>query len=153
MNGTMRGFECTLYNSSFGDLLAELARESYDFYVAHYMTTDVMEAWSSGPQSSSPRERVHISTEELKGISEDRVMELVLHVYPMGSRDSEINTYEDFQQSDCVCCVIFYDCRMLEIYVKDAILQEKISKHLLAMGGEEMAFITDENDGRVVFYP
>ena len=54
------------------------------------------------------------------------IEELILHLYSENSIESEIETYDDYINSDCEMVLLIYDCAYLEIYCKDELLRERL---------------------------
>lgn len=144
MMGNIRGIECSLYNGNVEDLLRFISNNPFEFYVKWCMKID--DKHMLLPKSSN---NFRISSHDLKKMAEEcSIWELVLHLYPVGSDNQIIETYEDFINSSCVCCLILYDCGLLDIYVKESDFRERLWNLLLSLGAEDMALITDESDGR-----
>ncbi len=76
------------------------------------------------------------------------IWELVLHIYPVGEEKESIKTYADFIGSNCCCCLIYYDCGYLDIYIKEAGLLQQIRACLAELNAEELQVLTDSNDDR-----
>ncbi len=97
-------------------------------------------------------ENIDITKQSLPKFENQELWELILHIYPKGSQRSIINTYGDFLTSNCICCVIYYDCGSLEIYIKSLSLFQQIWDKLTILKAEDMSVITDENDSRTVLH-
>ncbi len=79
--------------------------------------------------------------------------EIVLHVYPPQAEKSPINTYQDFLDSACICCIIYYDCNYLEIYAKDSNYLQCIESKLVDLGAENILLIDEKKIYRQVMFP
>lgn len=143
MIGNIRGIACSLYNGGVEDLLLFISNTPFEFYVRWCMKIE--DKQTILPKSSS---NFRIVPHDLRNLAKKSIWELVLHVYPVGSDNQTIETYEDFINSSCACCLIFYDCGLLDIYVKEANLRDQLYNLLLSLGAEDIALITDVSDGR-----
>ena len=147
METNIRGIECTLYNSAIKEVLLFLANISCDFYIPWCLQIDRKESLIPlGMQIG------HISAQGLKRVANCGIWELVLHMFQTGGLYEKIETYSDFRTSACMCCLIYYDCGLLDLYIKDPGLLEKIYNYLLFLGAEEIALITDSSDGRALLH-
>ena len=143
MTDNIRGIECALDNGRIEDLLLFLSTKPFDFYVRWCLKSD--DNHMVLPKSS---QNFYILPKDLKRLAKESVWELVLHLYPFGSDKYTIETYDDYVNSPCVCCVIFYDCGFLDIYSKESYLRDQIYSLLLSLQAEDIEFITDVSDGR-----
>lgn len=75
------------------------------------------------------------------------VLFLNLQVYLKDGEESNIETYDDFVNSDCELIVLFSDNKFIEIYVKSNDLKKKIIKNIDAKK-IKYKIKTKENDGR-----
>ena len=148
MDEEIKGIECSLYSGRIKKLLMYLADKSYDYYISWCMKID---DWhNSFPQSS---QNFHISTQGLKELAQSSLWELVLYIYPVGQEHKIIETYSDFENSSCICCLILYDCGLLDIYVKDANLLESIYNQLQSLQAEELRILTNRSNIRKILLP
>lgn len=147
MNHTVRGISCSLYNGTIGNLLQILSKEPFAFFIPWCSRID-------HPKMLLPKSsQIHrISSSDLAELSADCIWELVLQMFPFGVSCEAIETYDDFLRSPCICCLIYYDCGLLDVYVKDPAFLERIREHLMRLGAEDLMFITDANDGRTALH-
>ena len=143
MEKNIRGIECSLYNRKVEDLLLFLSNKPFDFYVQWCMKID--DNHMILPKSSH---NFRILPCDLKKLAKESIWELVLHVYPIGSNRKIIETYEDFMKSSCICCLIFYDCGLLDIYTKESSLRDQLYDLLLSLQAKDVELITDVSDCR-----
>ena len=143
MTERIRGIECSLYNGKIEDLLLFLSNKPYDFFVRWCMKVDDNHVLL--PKSSR---NFRISPHDLQKMAKESIWELVLHVYPVGSNSQTIETYDDFINSPCICCLIFYDCGLLDIYTKESSLRDQLYDLLLSLQAKDIELITDVSDGR-----
>lgn len=69
-------------------------------------------------------------------------------IYPANATKSDINTYEDFLNSDCEIIFLLYDVDYVEIYVKSEAHLLQFIKNADAIGCPSITIKTDLNDGR-----
>ncbi len=143
MNHTVRGISCSLYHGAIGNLLQILSKEPFAFFIPWCSRID-------HPKMLLPKSSpiYSISASDLAELSTDCIWELVLQMFPFGVSCEAIETYDDFLKSSCICCLIYYDCGLLDVYVKGPVFLERIRKHLIQLGAEDLEFLTDANDGR-----
>ena len=101
----------------------------------------------------SGKKDIDLGPQELRVLAKTSVWELVLHVYEPGANRSEINTYDDFMKSECICCLIYYDCGYLEIYSKDKEHLVEMWNKISQMDIDERSIITDADPIRKEMYP
>ncbi|MBR6801067.1 MAG: DUF2691 family protein [Eubacteriaceae bacterium] len=101
-----------------------------------------------------PEDTYHITVDGqyLRDVAQSTVWELVMYIYPEGITGSEIGTYEDFLESECNTCVIYYDCGYLEIYSKDEEHLFAMHKILSRLDTDELTFVTEENFDRTAMH-
>ena len=141
MKDNIRGIECSLYNGRIEDLLLFLANKPFDFYVRWCLKIDDKQMIL--PKSSC---NFRVLPEDLKKLAKKSIWELILHVYPVGSNMKLIETYDDYVSSSCSCYLIFYDCGLLDIYVKEVSMRNQLYDLLLSLQAKDIEFITDESD-------
>lgn len=147
MDDNIRGIECSLYNGRIKDLLKFLSCEPFEFYVQRIM--QINDKSMKLPQSLF---NFKISSQDLENIAKNSIWELVLHIYPLGANNQVINTYDDFIQSPCICCLIFYDCGLLDVYLKDIHFREKLYDILLSLEASDINLITDTSNSRTYLH-
>lgn len=76
---------------------------------------------------------------------------LKLEAYLEDTKNFDIHTYREFQNSDCKILILIYDCKNIEIYVKDGEVLQSIYESIEGKDCCEIEFITDDNDGRTLF--
>jgi len=75
-----------------------------------------------------------------------------LRRYLISSDIEEIDTYQDFFNSDCDFLVLFYDGGIFEIYSKLAEKERVLFEQALSNEVLNIGYITDENDERFVMH-
>lgn len=147
MLDTIRGIECTLFNEKIEELLIFLSHELGEFYIPWCLKID-----DSQMLLPTSIESCHISANNLIELAKSSIWELVLHIYPISSKYEMIETYDDFIKSACRCCLIFYDCGLMDIYIKGKKLFERIHNKLIALEAGDMRLITDVSDTRTILH-
>lgn len=142
----IRGIECSLYNGKVEDLLLFLSNKPFDFYVRWCLKLE----GNNGLLPTSSR-NFHILPYDLKKLAKESIWELILDIYPVGLNKQTIETYDDYINSPCVCCLILYDCGLMDIYVKESNLRNQLYNLLLSLQAKDIAFITDRSDCRTYF--
>lgn len=61
---------------------------------------------------------------------------------------SNIESYDDFTDSDCKLILLIYDCEYVEIYSKDDKVIGELLENARSNGYENIEYITDTNDRR-----
>ncbi|KAF1342305.1 hypothetical protein ABP1_3037 [Bacillus subtilis] len=61
---------------------------------------------------------------------------------------NQVNTYEEFADSDCELVLLIADNSYVSIYCKNKNIIEKLYFNALQNDFEDVQFITDENDTR-----
>lgn len=145
MNDSKRGISCTLNEGGIQELLLLLAQTSCTFFVPWCSKIDSPKQWLPGHTRD-----FYLDSEGVCNLTESTIWELVLHMYPTGETAERIETYEDFLKSKCFCCMIYYDCGWLDIYIKDPMLFEQVHNKLLALNAEDFEILTAANDGRTL---
>ena len=120
-----------------------LAKGPYEFFVPWYSAI-----YNNEMILPSDAKDFTIDCHDIADMMNHSIWEMVLHLYPPGAQMGQIETYEDFVKSSCICCLIYYDCGFLDIYVKDPQLLERIREQLISLNATDMVTIRDSNDGR-----
>ncbi|MFK3959832.1 DUF2691 family protein [Guptibacillus hwajinpoensis] len=71
-----------------------------------------------------------------------------LKAFPKGAVPEELETYKDFNESDCEVVLLIVDGTFATVYCKDNLLSETLFYHAKRKGYLDVAYITDENDER-----
>lgn len=64
---------------------------------------------------------------------------------------SYIETYDDFIKSECQLVILCSDARYYEVYAKSRDTIETIKNNVNSINACEVEYITEENDGRIIF--
>ena len=72
--------------------------------------------------------------------------------YPIGSPVHNMNTYEDYLESNCDVLILFFDGGFYELYEKDEDLIHRTFQLCTKKGFDRVEYTTDENDGRYRMY-
>ena len=81
-------------------------------------------------------------------MTEHYIIFLKLQAYFDNVKFSNIHTYKDFQDSDCQLLLLIYDCKSVEIYLKDINNVNLLYESALKNNYTEIGYITSSNDGR-----
>ncbi|MGE7604411.1 DUF2691 family protein [Peribacillus sp. NPDC097675] len=87
---------------------------------------------------------------ELKTLLENNIYYIIfadLQAYPKGEF-SDIETYEEFIESQCELILLVVDSCYITIYCKNKETIELLYKNAIESGFEDVEYITDENDTR-----
>lgn len=144
---TVRGLTCSLYNGRITELLVYLATIFHSFRVP--WSSRIEDNETLLPNSGQDGD---ITSNMLKEIATQCIWELVLQVYPENAKKADIETYEDFMNSQCLCCLIYYDCGLLDIYIQNQELLALIHRKLLLLDATDLEFITNINDCRALLH-
>jgi hypothetical protein len=71
-----------------------------------------------------------------------------LKAYPKDKNISDIDSYEEFLNSDCQLVLLVVDCSYITIYCKDKEKLESIYQNAKIKEFDDVQYITDENDTR-----
>ena len=77
---------------------------------------------------------------------------LVLHLYPENTDYEEIETYEDFLNSNCEMIILLYDFYYLEIYSKNQTWIQKLMHTAINTPGAVVEEKYEETDARTIMY-
>lgn len=141
MDTSIRGIECTLEEDAIESLLRYFSEDDSSIVVPCCMINGEGIETQNADSVWSPA--------ELCKLSQESILELVLQIYPPNSLPSKIETYADFVESECSICVIYYDCGMLEMYIKNLDDFNRIKSKLISLHVQDMIIKTALNDKRV----
>ena len=110
----LRGFECIFRKKQ--DLRDFLAFQNVDLSHCYFQVVDGMvcsnRTWMEIPETF---EASYFQAPEIRHLVVDH---LTLHVYPKGEAYTDIDTYEDFQNSKAELLILICDFYYLELYCK-----------------------------------
>ena len=98
-----------------------------------------------------PEEKNEIDGLFLKGFLEDNTYYLIfadIKAYPKGKNPANIETYEEFLNSECELVLLVVDSVYFTIYCKDREKLESLYNNAKLKGFDDLQYITDENDTR-----
>lgn len=147
MEDMIRGLRCGLPPYAINHILQSLSLEPCRFYIPWCETAE-----TSSQILPKSRRGFFASDTDLQEMAHQAIWELELQLYPSDGEKCCIETYEDFTNSACICCLIYYDCGWLDAYVKDASLFKQIWNELLTLNAEDLTVLTSENDSREVLH-
>lgn len=135
MEQSIRAISCSLYDEPdrLTRLLQILAAENYAFFLPWCSTI-----YQSGMIIPENFIDCSAGSGDLNKLANTTIWELVLQIYPSGAASERIETYEDFCKSSCIGCLIYYDCGLLEFYVKGNALFYRIKDALSSMQTKDL---------------
>ena len=71
-----------------------------------------------------------------------------IKAYPLTGDMAGFDTYEEFLESACELVLLVHDSIYVEMYCKDQGLTKRLYERALQQGYRDVAYKTDENDGR-----
>ena len=140
MEQTIRGMKCALDYHRLKDFLKQLPQTNMEVTVP----------WCLFDETVILR-NYKASKQDLKTVENHRIWELELQCFFQTADPIDIATYQDFLLSSCVCCLFYFDCGYLEIYVKCPIMFQQFWGCLVDLDAEDLQVITDSNDTRTFF--
>ena len=143
MDCKRRGMRCGLSNQAINELLRFLLTFEGSFYIPWQLAIESKDMIL--PQEAKD---VLASKQYIKTLAEFTIWELELHIYPRGASPQSFELYEDFWRSPCICCLIYYDCGWLDMYVKDDTLFKHVHSKLIHLHAEDLEILTVDNDSR-----
>lgn len=147
MKSQIRGLRCSLPSGGIQELLLHLSKENASFWIATCYAIRRPDQWLPDRAQG-----FRVTTDQLQELSNLTIWELVLQLYPKGATPAELEIYEDFENSDCLCCLIYYDCGWLDLYVKDPNLLHSIQELLADLPAEDTQILTAANDTRTAMH-
>lgn len=147
MDVSIRGITCSLYNGAISEFLVFLSQRFRFFYIP----------WSSRISSRDmllpvSSEDGYISSHYLREIASHCIWELCLQIYHKDADVYRIKKYSDYLKSPCFCYLVFYDCGLLDLYVKDENLIFELKNQLISLGATDLELLTDLSDFREEMY-
>ncbi|MGQ8874446.1 DUF2691 family protein [Paenibacillus sp. TSA_86.1] len=137
------------YGSFLGEILKPIKIADYDWFVGGEESYFVVE--DTLGDSLFPDRVMGMAGEELRQIIEDNKYYLIfanLKAYPTRTAIMDIETYEDYAESECQLALLVIDSSYVAIYIKDADKREEMLRHTKRRGYEALDYITDDNDVR-----
>ncbi|MEK3828487.1 DUF2691 family protein [Paenibacillus sp. FSL K6-1558] len=137
------------YGSFLGEILKPIKIADYDWFVGGEESYLVVE--NSLGESLFPDRVMGMAGEELQTMIDDNKYYLIfanLKAYPRGTAIIDIETYEDYVESDCQLALLVIDSSYVAVYIKDAEIREEMLEHIKRIRYEALDYITDDNDVR-----
>lgn len=148
----IRGIECTVAPGALANLLTYFSQDSSTFFVPWCLVHQAGLGGRIGIPETREYRNMSLAACDMDAIIGMSIWELVLHKYPREKQIQTIDTYEDFVNSDCELCLLYYDCGPLEIYIKKDDCIQRIWDMLVALNAQDLKLITDANDNRSGLY-
>lgn len=132
-------------NTVLLDILGCIDVENYCWYNIESQT----QIWDKTKKNNLLASNYYDGATLRKEISlEHFAMFVKFQAYFKSSVFTDINTYDDFKNSDCQIMLLIHDCDFVEIYAKDKEVMDKFYNRALKLDCEEVEYTTDKNDGR-----
>lgn len=109
----MIGIECEVDTTNFSKILQHFASLPYSFYISNYM--GISDKHTIMPET---RKSFYASLQQLESMSSHCIWEITLQLWPSAEKVTQLRTFTDYLNSDCMGAIIYYDCNYLEIYLK-----------------------------------
>lgn len=138
-----RGMSCGLSNKGINKLLLFLSKKNYTCYLLDCLAIDKREMII--PDYLQDQRATETMLKEMATTS---FFEFKFLMYPPNKPCKDFASYETFVESDCICCLLYYDCGWLDVYIKDDVLFEDVYGFLMKLDIEQFEIITDINDKR-----
>ena len=138
------------FGSFLGDILKPMNISTFSWRVIPVESYLVVNAESDIDKDLFETDNIIKEGADLKNLLENNVYCIIsadLQAYPKG-KVSEIETYEEFVESECELVPFVVDSCYTVIYSKDKEKLELLYKNAEDFGFENIQFITDENDAR-----
>lgn len=140
MDNGIRGLECMLEEDEMEMFLRFIATRYFSFSVTWCMV--------NGDDNREHSLTALLSSARLQRLAENELLELVMFAYDKDALPSVIVDYDDFRKSECSVCLIYYDCGVLEAYIKSSEDFIDIWNELELLHAQNMITKTELNDGR-----
>ncbi|KAA8787049.1 DUF2691 family protein [Paenibacillus amylolyticus] len=147
-----RGIQFTIpnaYGRFLGEILKSIKIADYDWFVGGEESYLVVENSLGG--SLFPDRVMGMAGEELQKMIDDNKYYLIfanLKAYPRGTAIIDIETYEDYAESECQLVLLVIDSSYVAVYIKDTEIREEMFEHIKRLGYEALDYITDDNEVR-----
>ena len=114
-----------------------------------YNVEEQNEVWDENIEDAFFKENLYDGESFLQKITLNHfIVFLKLQAYLEKGSFSNIDTYEEFQKSDCQMILLIYDCECVEIYSKDMTVLKSIYDQALLNNYTEVEFIDEKNFSR-----
>lgn len=137
------------FGSFLGEILRPINISSYNWYIGGEESYFAINGELDEPLF--PEMICGMNGEELKKIIENNTYYLIfanLNAFPIGKSATELTTYEEYIESECILSLLVIDSSYVSIYCKDPDLIEDLYKNALNKNFEKLKFVTDENNTR-----
>ena len=140
------GYECSLNDGGISELLRYFATLRFDYYIP----------WLSAISNNTENlpsiiKNICIDADELYHIAQKSIWEMELCIYPSGEKKKFFRTYDQYMRSNCIACLIFYDCQLLDAYTKSGI-REDIYTQLREINANQLIAIRDNGNHREIMH-
>ncbi len=130
---------------SLWKILSAIDVSKYFWYVIENQT----EAWNSSYENDFFGQRCYDGQDFIKCIQQDQhIVFLKIEAYLSPQTFQNIPSYRAFMKSDCQFVLLIYDCKYVELYIKDYAILNSVFNRVKSLGYYNANFITDLNDNR-----
>jgi len=136
------------YGTFLGDVLKPIDIASFSWRIGDVESYQIID--NELCEALFPEDKKTIEGTSLKNIIENGSYYIIfadLQAYPKG-KITEINTYEEFVESNCELVLLVVDSYYATIYCKDKDKLKLLFKNAQDYAFKDVAYITDENDIR-----
>lgn len=137
------------YGSFLREILRPINISSYNWYIGGEESYLIINQELDEP--IFPEMICGMNGEELKNIIENNIYYLIfanLNAFPIGKNATELTTYKEYIESECLLSLLIIDSSYVSIYCKDPNLIESLYKNALNKNYEKLKYVTDDNDIR-----
>lgn len=138
----IRGIQCTL-DAPVLAFVKTILQWPLEFYVSWCLKVDTHNKYIPGNYTD-----FYLCPNNIGFLEKSAIWEIVIHGYLAGHSPETLDLYEEYLYSPCQMCLIYYDCGYLDIYIKDETRRKSAWDTLVALGAEDLEWLTDENDRR-----
>ena len=136
------------YGTFLGDILKPIDISSFSWRIGEVETYQIIN--NELCEALFPEDKEIIEGIALKKLLENNSYYVIfadLQAYPKG-KITEINTYEEFAESNCELVLLVVDSYYATIYCKDKAKLELLFKNAQDYAFEDVEYVTNENDTR-----
>lgn len=136
------------YGRFLGQILKPFKTEEYNWWIGGEESYTLVEGEL---EALFPELINDMDGETLKNIIENNEYYLIfqdIKAFPKTFKTSEIKTYDEFINSNCILALLVIDSSYVTVYCKDTEVLEGIYNNSKEQGYLNLNYITDENDFR-----
>lgn len=137
------------YGKILGDLLKPFNTETFNWYIggeeSYFIQNDTL------GEALFHEEIYGMDGRVLKELLENNEYYIIFanfKAFPQEKDVIDVQTYEEFLNSDCQLVLLVVDCEYATVYCKDQGMLEALCHNAISNGYEDVQYITNENDFR-----